>query len=88
METTIRLKISELPNLTKTLSALFKKDETVEITVSESRTSSLAKKETREEARLRIRTAIENVKKGRNLVVFSDKEFEDYSDALAAKYKK
>ncbi len=88
METTIRLKLSELPSLTKALNVLFKKDETIEITVSEPTPNSLSKIETREETRLRIRKAIENVKNGRNMVVFSEKEFEEFSDSLAAKYKK
>jgi hypothetical protein len=72
MKTTTRIKISELANLTK----------------SKESKSLLAINETKEETRLRIRKAIENVKKGKNTVSFTFEEFEKYSAALSAKYRK
>ena len=88
METTIRLKISELPNLTKTLNLLFKKEDTIEVIVTDPSRNSLGTKETRAETRLRIRRAFEKVRKGEGTVSFTPEEFEKYSAALSAKYRK
>lgn len=88
METTIRLKVSELPNLTKVVNSLFSKDDTIEITVSESKVKNLSKKETKAHARLRIRQALDDANKRRNLIVFTPKEFDAFSETFAASFKR
>jgi len=88
METTIKLRISELPNFTKAMNALFRKDETVEITVSETRSRNASKKGIEIKKRMLIRKALDDADKRRNLITFKPDEFDEFSKALAAKLKR
>lgn len=85
METTFRLKASEIDNkFVTTLKTLFKKRE-IEITVTEiveDETEFLSKDPAN---KAQLLQAIEEVKQNKNLVRFSGKEFKKYSKSLAKK---
>lgn len=83
MQTTYRLQVSELgASFIDAVKALFKKDEIIEVDVHSVTDFNLYKKETKKECRMRINKAIEDVEKGRNLVTFTEKEFDELTDNL------
>ncbi|OFX48901.1 MAG: hypothetical protein A2046_07915 [Bacteroidetes bacterium GWA2_30_7] len=88
MQSTFRLKASELPDLITVLKTLFKKEKMVEITVRPARETSLEKAESKEEYWARIDRSIENLEKGEHIVSFTEEEFDKFSNELIEKYKK
>lgn len=82
MQTTLRLKVSELDSdFVHAIKALFKKDREIEITISSTADFGLNKTETKEEYLTRLRNAVENIENGR-VVSLSGKEFEDLNQKL------
>ncbi|MBI4646058.1 MAG: hypothetical protein HY738_05530 [Bacteroidia bacterium] len=88
METTFRLKTSELPDFVTVMKTLLKKEKVIEITVRPARETNLEKVETKEEYWARINRAIENLDKGENIISFTEDEFDRFSSELREKYKK
>lgn len=83
METIFRIKSSELtPDLLKKIKALFKSEETLEISISPVSDFGLTKKETRKEYINRINKAIKNLETNKDIVSISKKKFNALTDDL------
>jgi hypothetical protein len=81
MQTVMRVKSSEIPQLVALLKTLFKNEEEVEIIVNPIAKED-GKKESRKEYWRRINKAIEDVENGGELISFTESEFEKYSEKL------
>ncbi|PIY07431.1 MAG: hypothetical protein COZ21_00315 [Bacteroidetes bacterium CG_4_10_14_3_um_filter_31_20] len=88
METTFRLKTSELPDFVTVMKTLLKKEKVIEITVRPVRETNLEKVETKGEYWARINRSIENLDKGENVTSFTEDEFDRFSSELREKYNK
>ncbi|NCO55982.1 MAG: hypothetical protein GW876_11380 [Bacteroidetes bacterium] len=88
METTFRLKTSELPDFVIVMKTLLKKEKVIEITVRPVRETNLEKVETKGEYWARINRSIENLDKGENVTSFTEDEFDRFSSELREKYNK
>jgi hypothetical protein len=83
METIIRIKTNELtPDFLNKIKALFKNEETLEISISPVSDFGLTKKESKKAYKERVINAIKNLESKKNIVTFSDKEFESLSKDL------
>ena len=83
METTFRLKPKELtPDLLNKIKALFKNEETLEISISPVSDFGLTKKENRKAFTNRINKAIENLEANKNIVSLSEDEFNTLKNDL------
>lgn len=77
METTIRIKREELTlDFLNKIKVLFKNEEILEFVISPVSDFGLTKKESRDIYGNRIDKAIENLEKNRDIVTFSEDEFE------------
>jgi len=88
METTFRLKTSELTDFVIVMKTLLKKEKVIEITVRPVRETNLEKVETKGEYWARINRSIENLDKGENVTSFTEDEFDRFSSELREKYNK
>ena len=86
MQTVVRLKVSELnSDFIKTIKALFKKEKELDIFISSVSDEGFPKFESKEGYDQRLNKAIENAKKGKHLVSFSEEEFQEYTRSLSNK---
>jgi len=86
METVFRLKISELnESFLETIRTLFKNEKEIEVNVSPITDFDLNITETKAEYTKRIDEAINNIENNKNVVSFSEKEFEDLTQNLLNK---
>jgi hypothetical protein len=77
METIIRIKTNELtPDFLNKIKALFKNEETLEISISPVSDFGLTKKESKKAYKERVINAIKNLESKKNIVTFSENEFE------------
>ncbi len=88
MQTTLRIKSSELPQLVAVLKTLFKKEKIVEVTVNTVPEIALEKEETREEYWAKLNKRLKNLDEGKNLVSFTGEEFQRYVAERMEKYGK
>jgi hypothetical protein len=83
METIFRLKTDELtPDFLNKIKALFKNEETLEISISPVSDFGLTKKESKKAYKERVINAIKNLESKKNIVTFSENEFERLSKDL------
>jgi PHD/YefM family antitoxin component YafN of YafNO toxin-antitoxin module len=83
METIIRIKTNELtPDFLNKIKALFKNEETLEISISPVSDFGLTKKESKKSYKERVIKAIKNLESKKNIVTFSENEFERLSKDL------
>ena len=83
METIIRLKTTELNlDFLNKIKELFKNEEALEISISPVSDFGLTKKESNKAYKDRINRAIENLDAKKNVITFSDNEFESLTSDL------
>lgn len=83
MQTVFHLKVSDLgSNFIKSLQALFEKNEELKIRVERANDFGLNKKETKKEYQTRLKKAIDNVEQGKNMTIFTIKEFEEFAKKI------
>lgn len=83
METVFRLKPNQLNiGLVNAIKALFSDNKELEIIVHSAISTGSDERETREEYWARIDKAIENVENGKNVVRFTGKEFEEFTQKM------
>jgi hypothetical protein len=84
MEAIIKLKLSELKaDLLGVIQKMFN-GQSVEIEIHVRHAPSVLTKETKEEYRLRIERAVQNIEKGENVVQFTGEEFEELMTKMKA----
>lgn len=86
METVFRIKATDLNlNFLNALKSLFKKDEEIELQISSRRSFGVLKAETQTECNTRIEKSFNNLKMKKNIVTFTGKEFETFTQMLIKK---
>ncbi|HLG36167.1 MAG TPA: hypothetical protein VI757_14915 [Bacteroidia bacterium] len=89
MQTTFRINVTDInENFLKVLRALLKKNKKAEITVQSVSESSATERDASRLYWEEIASRIKNAELGKNLVSFSEDEFENFSNELLARSKR